>query len=118
MGRSATETARILTELYDERFGGDECERFRIGWPELRGIAGVSRLAPGFLQEIGDALQEDDFLLAIGGNFFVVAREADFNRDRTVPLRLVERYRQGPPEEPEDISTDDDDDVIIDDEEE
>lgn len=116
MARSATETARILTELYDERFDGDECERFRINWPELREIAGVKRLTPDFLEEVNDALNESGYLLIRCDNFILVAGETDFANDRRIPQRLVERYRYVP-EEPEDMRIDDDDDVIDDEEE-
>lgn len=113
MARSATETARILSDLYDERFGGDECERFRISWPELRGIAGVKRLTPAFIEEVNDALHESGYLLISCDNFILVAGETDFANDRRVPQRLVERYLHETPDEPEDI-----DDDVIDDEEE
>ncbi|MGE4345654.1 MAG: hypothetical protein AB7F20_15510, partial [Geoalkalibacter sp.] len=59
MARSTSETARILADLYDESFGGDESERYRLGWSELRGIAGVRRLDEDFLRGINDALLEN-----------------------------------------------------------
>lgn len=117
MARSVTETAQILMELYDERFGGVECVPYRISWVELRDIAGVKRLTSDFLQEINDALHEDEYLLAIGSNYLVVARETDCLADRTISQRLVEQHRHLPCEEPEDIEVEDDD-VTIDDEEE
>ncbi len=52
MARSASETARILTELYDERFGGAECMPYRMSWAELRDIAGVKRLTSGLWSRI------------------------------------------------------------------
>lgn len=47
MARLATETARILMELYDERFGGAECMPYRMTGAELRDIAGMKRLTSG-----------------------------------------------------------------------
>lgn len=119
MARSATETARILMELYDERFGGAECMPYRISWVELRDIAGVKRLTSGFLQEINDTLHEDEYLLAVGSNSLVVALERDCLADRTISQRLVEQHRYITREEPEDIELDDDDDdPLVEDEEE
>jgi hypothetical protein len=44
MVRTARNTARILSELYDETFCNDTYEPFRISWSDLRGIAGVAKL--------------------------------------------------------------------------
>lgn len=123
MARSATETARILMELYDERFGGTECMPYRMSWAELRDIAGVKRLTSDFLQEVNDTLHEDEYLLAIGSSSLVVALERDCLADRTISQRLVEQHRYVTCEEPEDINVDDDDvddddDPLIEDEEE
>lgn len=117
MARSATETAQILTGLYDERFGGDECMPYRISWAELREIAGVKRLSSNFLQEINETLHEDEYLLAVGSNSLVVARESDYLANRTLSQRLVEQHRYVICEEPEDIELDDDDDPLVEDEE-
>lgn len=118
MARSATETARILTELYDERFGGAECMPYRMSWAELRDIAGVKRLTSDFLQEINETLHEDEYLLAVGSNSLVVALERDCLADRTISQRLVEQHRYVSCEEPEDIEVDDDvDDPLVEDEE-
>lgn len=92
MARSALETARILADLYDESFGGDESERYRLGWPELRGIAGVRRLDEEFLRGINDALPENGYLLVPCDNFLVVTCEQNFTGTRRLPQRLVERY--------------------------
>lgn len=92
MARSVSETARILADLYDESFGGDESERYRIGWSELRGIAGVRRLDEDFLRGINDALLENGYLLVTCDNFLVVACEQNFSGTRRLPQRLVERY--------------------------
>jgi hypothetical protein len=110
MVRSVSETARILAHLYDKSFGGDESERYRIGWPELRGIAGVKRLDGDFLRGVNDALMENGYLLVTCDNYFVVAGETDFARDRKVPQRLVERYLyEAEDEELEDDCFEDDD---------
>ena len=92
MARSVSETARILADLYDESFGGDESERYRIGWSELRGIAGVRRLDEDFLRGINDALLENGYLLVTCDNFLVLACEQNFTGTRRLTQRLVERF--------------------------
>lgn len=52
MARLATETARILMELYDERFGGAECMPYRMTGAELRDIPGMKRLTSGLWSSI------------------------------------------------------------------
>jgi len=111
MARSVSETARILADLYDESFGGDESERYRLDWPALRGIAGVRRLDEDFLRRLNDALLENGYLLVTGDNFLVVTCEQNFSGTRRLPQRLVERYLYEA--EDEDLE----DDCIEDDEE-
>lgn len=115
MARSIMETARILADLYDESFGGDESERYRLGWPELRGIAGVRRLDEDFLRGINDALLENGYLLVTCDNFLVVSCEQDFTGTRRLPQRLVERHLAVADED--DDEDDLDDDCFEDDEE-
>lgn len=92
MARVATETAEILAALFDESFRGGESERYRIGWSELRSIAGVKRLNADYLNQINETLHETGYLLVTCDNYFVVAGENDFSDDRRVPQRLVEKY--------------------------
>lgn len=108
MARSVSETARILADLYDESFGGDESERYRLGWSELRGIAGVRRLDEDFLRGINDALLENGYLLVSCDNFLVVACEQNFTGTRRLPQRLVERCLYEA--EDEDLEDEDDED--------
>ncbi|MDO3377112.1 hypothetical protein [Geoalkalibacter halelectricus] len=103
MARVATETAEILAALFNENFRGGESERYRIGWAELRSIAGVKRLTCDYLNQINETLQETGYLLVTCDNYFVVAGENDFSDDRRVPQRLVEKYLYDEDEDSEDI---------------
>lgn len=53
MARTAAETANILREIYDDGFSGEESEPYRLGWDQLRGIAGVGRLTDEVIAELG-----------------------------------------------------------------
>jgi hypothetical protein len=56
MARTATATANILSDLYEETFSRDSFEPFRITWLQLRSLAAVPRLKEDFLKEISEAL--------------------------------------------------------------
>ena len=110
MARTASKTAQILDKLYFKYFESDDCERYRIGWGELRNIAGVKRLTTDYLTAIDNKLRSRGYLLITCDNYFVIAGEDDFNEERSVSQRLVEQYLYGAEEEP-----DDDDDIFDDD---
>lgn len=108
MARTAEETATILSELFNENFNQDYAEPFRITWPQLRALSGVSRLSDTYLKAINIALSEnsEDFLIPLN-NFLLVTRERDLEHYRSLPDRLLEQHLA------DDSETDesDDDDV-------
>ena len=92
MARNATETANILSELYEETFSNDSYEPFRIAWADLRGVAGVAKLTPRYLDEIDRELNETGYTLIRFDNFLVVTQENDMSHFRLVPPRVVEQF--------------------------
>jgi len=110
MARTAAATASALTELYQETFKNDSYEPFSITWPQLRAVAGVTRLSDCYLEQINSALNESDYLLVPMSDLLLVAQEQDLSRFRAVPDRLVETFVY-------DGDDDDDDDDDEDDEE-
>lgn len=112
MARTAVETANILTQLHDESFDGEEMEMFRIGWPELRGLAGASKLTEEYLAGINSTLAESQYALIPFDDYLVVAQQDAFKRVRQVPPRLLE---QKLPNE-DDFEIDADGDFELDDE--
>ncbi|HIJ87496.1 MAG TPA: hypothetical protein HPP97_07380 [Desulfuromonadales bacterium] len=111
MARTATKTASILSELYEETFSSDSFEPFRITWADLRGIAGVARLNDRYLNEIDQALNDTGHTLIAFDNFLVVARENDMTHFRLVPPRVVEEFLYDEEEEDDDFDDDDEDDL-------
>lgn len=105
MVRTAEETAKILTKLYDQQFDQDSLAPFRISWPQLRLIAAVPRLDEAVLSDINTALSERGQTLVPLNNSLLVAREDDFEHYRAIPDRIVESYLP----DCNDTSTDDDD---------
>lgn len=92
MVRTAEETAEILVTLYDGSFAGGNMEPFRIGWPELRSLAGVARLTGEYLWEIDQMLNESGYFLFPLDTFLLVTQERDLSHIRAVPPRIIEEY--------------------------
>jgi len=92
MARTATETARILSDLYDENFAKDTYEPFRITWPQLRSLGAVPKLDNAYLKDINTTLSESGHSLIPFDDFFLVAREQDLAHYRIVPDRFLEQY--------------------------
>lgn len=114
MARTAQETARVLSKIYDESFANDSYEQFQIGWPELRSIAGVSKLTRAYLSGVsGHLLLDHEMLIVVCDSFLLVARQQDLSHARTVPPRLVEQYL---PDDEDDEDFEVDEEELADDE--
>lgn len=99
MTRTADETAGILIGLYDESFAGESGRPFRIGWPELRSVAGVERLSDDYLWGVDECLKEEGYFLFPLDTFLVVAMESDLSPVRAVPPRIIEKCLPGEDDE-------------------
>jgi hypothetical protein len=91
MARTAAETARILTILYQEQFNQESSEPFRITWPQLRFIADISLLSDMYLRAVNKELSNLDYILITCGNFLAVAMDQDLANYRRLPGRLLEK---------------------------
>ena len=92
MARTATEAANILAEIYEESFGDEAFDKFRIKWPQLREVCDVKRLNDIYLAEIADQLKEHGLSLALFDNSVLVLKECDCSDVRSVPGRLLEKF--------------------------
>jgi hypothetical protein len=110
MARTAVETANTLSFMYDESFGGEDMEMFRIGWAELRSLAGVPKLTDEYLADINRSLTEDNYNYALVpfNDFLVVAAQGDFSSVRQIPPRLLEQNLL----DDEELEVDDEDDEV------
>jgi hypothetical protein len=79
MKRTAAETAHILSALYDETFGRDSFEPFRITWPQLRSLAAVRRLNDTFLKDVSEELSESERCLIPFNEFLLVTGQQDLS---------------------------------------
>lgn len=114
MARTAVETANSLSLMYDKSYDGDDMEMFRIGWPELRTLAGVSKLTEEYLATVNMALADSKCALIPFDDYLVVAKQGDFSRTRKIPSRLLEQYL--PDEEELDNLVEDDEELEDEDE--
>lgn len=115
MQRTAQEVANVLSSIYDERFGNDECEQYRLTWADLRLLTGGRKLNAKFIAEINEALEEGNQVLVPFGKYLVLLSETDCSHIRKLNGRLLERYL--PDDESEDNDNDDNDEIKDDDEE-
>jgi hypothetical protein len=92
MAHTTEETAVNLSKLYEETFAGDYEEPFRLTWPELRMMAGVSKLTDTYISAVSSDLAEHNLFLLPFNNCFLVAREGDIRRFRRVPGKLLEQF--------------------------
>jgi hypothetical protein len=99
MARTAVETADILIKIYENQFKNDCVELYQISWPQLRLISEVPRLNSDFIAALNKTLIKDSFALIPFDDYFVVAHESDFNHDRQVPDRIIEKYLEESPYE-------------------
>lgn len=90
MVRTAEDTAKILIGLFNRQFDQDYGAPFRIGWPQLRSLVGVSRLTDTLLKDINSALSEFGQTLIPLNNSLLVAGEDDFDHYRMIPDKIVE----------------------------
>ena len=92
MARTASETARILSEIFHLRFAQDFSEPFRMTWSQLRLLAGVPRLLDDFLKEIDSELSEHGNSLISMDNYLLIVGENDLDHYRMLPDKLLETY--------------------------
>jgi hypothetical protein len=93
--RTSEETAKALSDIYDENFAQDCFSQYRINWPELRSLAGVTKLTEEYLHDVNVSLTEAGYTLIPLDNFLVVAAESDFTGIRYVSAKMIEQYMPG-----------------------
>ena len=92
MKRSAEETAEILSDIYNEQFGDDQFEPYRLDLAELRVLAGNCKLTSGFINEINKELEERNQALIPFEMFLLLAAQDDFSLTRALPGRVLDKW--------------------------
>ena len=91
MARTAAETAKILTILYEEQFNQEYSEPFRITWQQLRFLADVPLLNDYYLKAVNKELADSNYNLVPCNHFLVIVMDHDLERFRMLPDRLLEK---------------------------
>ncbi len=105
MARTAEKTASTLISIYKETFATESYNWYCISWPELRSIAGVSKLTEEYIRDINFELSGHDYVLIPLDNSLLLAQQCDLTGARAVPARIVEQNL------PDDGDDDDDEDL-------
>lgn len=92
MARTAVEAVNILAEIYEESFGDEMCEQYRLTWRQLRELCDARRLGDEYLAELAGQLREQGFGMALFDDSILVLKEVDCSVVRRVPGRLVEKF--------------------------
>ena len=109
MTRTAKELAKVLSEIYQESFGGDSLEGFRISWGEMRELAGVGRLDSDYIRATNDHLAADNYAIAPFDKFLAFVAQTEMRNLRNATGRVLEQFM------PSDVDFDEDDEIETDD---
>lgn len=89
MVRTAVQTAQTLIQLYDDTCCG---ELFRIGWAQLRSLAGISKLGDDYLRRMGEEVAEAGYVLVPMDHYLIMADSECFDAATEAVPRVLERY--------------------------
>lgn len=101
MPRTEEEVVDILLELYEDKFGGKEGQRFLISWEGIRSIYGFIKLFYSRFNLLEEAaINKKLYLWDLGegenGHWIAVIRSRTVDRWRRVPKRIIENYKLEP----------------------
>ena len=85
--------ARLLSRLFDERFGGASSGRFRISRKFLRALAGRRKLPDAYLAAVAEEMFEAGFVFVDCESFSIVLSQKQFTSYRRVTANAVDRLR-------------------------
>jgi hypothetical protein len=97
MPRNNEEVIKILEEIYTEKFGGAEDQRFLISWADLRAIFGVRCFSHTIYSQLAhDAFEKGLYMCELGecanGYLVAVMKVATIERWRRVPKKIAQTY--------------------------
>jgi len=112
MARTDDEVIEVLREIYAEKFGGKESQRFLISWGDLRAIYGFRKLFYSRFRQLTEIAYTKRFYLwdlgeGESGHLIAVIKTGTIDRWRRVPKKIIETHSIAPDD---DESIEDDDD--------
>lgn len=113
MARTDEEVIQVLRDIYADRFGGKEQQRFLISWGDLRAVYGFRRLWHSRFEQLAEAgFKKRLYLWDLGegenGHLVAVIKSGTIDRWRRVPKKIIEGYKI-PPDDDGDTGEEDSD---------
>ena len=98
MPRTDEEVIQILKDIYAEKFGGKDGQRFLISWADLRTVYGFQKLYSSRFYRLAEIAPENRlYLWDLGegenGHLIAVIKTRTIDRWRRVPKKVIETYR-------------------------
>lgn len=90
--KTAEEMAKIINEIYEERFGGKGRGRFQIQRSIFRKLAGRKNLHDTFVVEVSEECADLGYILIPLGDIFAVIEENIMLSYRKVPKSVFSKY--------------------------
>jgi len=91
--RTPRDCARLLADLHQASFGGEESGAYKIGREDLKSVTGRPMIHQTIIEDIADWLVEEGLILIDRDAYFLVARPCLFDAVRTVPAEALERHQ-------------------------
>ena len=91
--KTPDEIAEILSQIYEEGFGGKERGRYRISRSNLRTLSGRKRLEDSIIDSVIDSTYEKGLVVTDLGDEFSVIHEGVMHNYRRVSRKLVSQHQ-------------------------
>jgi len=109
--KTAIEMAEILSELYENTFGGKSRGRYQITRSGFTALAGRKKLQDSFIYKVIDAALDLDYIVVDLGDYLVIIEVSVTENYRQVPKSIIKEIISQDEE-------DDDEEDFLDDEDE
>ena len=107
--KNAAEIAEILSEIYEQKFGGKSRGRFQISRSMFRTLVGRKVLRDAFIDEVASECLDLGYILFVIGDIIAIIEESVVIRYRSVTKSILNSYA-GELDDTE--TTDEDDDEL------
>ena len=108
--KSAEQMAKIIKEIYEEKFGGKKRGRFQLSRSQFRRLGGRKRLWDTFIEQVADECLELGYILIPVEDIIAVIEENVVLNYRSVPKSIINSYLEEDDDEGEDYKPEEDDD--------
>jgi hypothetical protein len=108
--KSKEQVAKIIEEIYEEKFGGKKRGRFQLSRSQFRRLGGRKKLRDAFIDEVADECLELGYILIIIEDIIAIIEANVVLNYRSVPKSIISSYIDEEDDDVDDHSSEDDDD--------